>query len=326
MPTLHFASTLYVYLAKFSDIGMWSTLASLFEQLVRQKANSMPFMTKTLTAHFVGVLALGCLTAVGQQPSNLGSDMLPQGLLEPWRKSEVACVETGLIQAIYIKKGQRVSVGDRLAELRNDTTRIQLELAEAQAAADGRIATVRADLALNERKVAAFKAARANSSSSQMELERAVADLEIARGRLQTELDEHKVLELRAAQIRQALRDRTVLAPIDGIVTEVYKDLGELVAPNTPDIVRIVDVSKLRANFYLTEEDIRSLPANRIVEIELANGARIQAEIENIAPVADKESGLITTSVVIENANQDILSSRCSLLIKPNANASTSKK
>lgn len=282
----------------------------------------MPNMNPILQTLFIGVLTLLCHPAISQQPSNLGSDMLPQGVLEPWRKSEVACVETGLIQSVFVKKGQRVVVGEPIAQLRDDTTRLQLELAEAQAAADGRIATVRADVALNERKVAAFTAARATSSSSQMELERALADLEIARGRLQTELDERRVLELRAAQIRQALKERTVVAPIDGIVTEIYKELGELVAPNTAEIVRIVDVSKLRAIFLLTEADIRSLPENRTIDLELASGVRMQAVIESIAPVADKESGLITTSVVIDNPDKNILSSRCTLLIKPAAHAS----
>jgi RND family efflux transporter MFP subunit len=277
-------------------------------------------MTSFVKTLLTGVLTLSCVTAIGQQPSSIGSTMPAQGVLmgvlEPWRKSEVACVETGLIQSIFVKKGDRVKGGDRLAELRTETTKIQLELAEAQATASGRITTARAEVSLNERKVAAFQAARANASSSQLELERAQADLEIARGRLQAELDERKVLELRAGQMRQALLERVVIAPIDGIIAEVHKELGELVAPNTPEIFKIVDISKLRAKFFLTAQEVRTLPADRKVQVELSGGERLQAEVENIVPVADKDSGLIIVSILIDNAKFDILSSSCTLVLK----------
>jgi len=133
---------------------------------------------------------------------------------------------------------------------------------------------------------------------------------------LKTELEEREVLELRAAQLRQVLLDRIVVAPIAGHVTDIHRETGELVAANAPEIVTIVDVSKLRARFYLAEQEIERLPANRLVPVELSNGKRVKATVEDIAPVADKESGLIVVSVLIDNLNSDIRSSRCTLLIE----------
>ncbi len=284
----------------------------------------MPNMTtpETRSSLLSGVLALlCCISAAGQQVSGIGSGAPEEGVLvgflEPWRKSEVACVETGLLQSIYVQAGDRVKTGDRLAELRNDMTRLQVELSQAQASAEGRIATARAEVALNERKVTAFKAARANASSSQLELERAMADLEIARGKLQAELDERKISEIRAQQMRQSLLDRTITAPIDGVVAVVRKQLGELVAPNAPEILQIVDPSKLRARFFLTPPEVRSLPKDRVVDVSLTDGHQMKATVETIVPVADKDSGLIIVTVLIDNPNQDILSSSCRLLLEP---------
>ncbi len=59
-------------------------------------------------------------------------------------------------------------------------------------------------------------------------------ELATSRGRLTTETEELAVLQLRVAQLRQALKDRTVVAPIDGQVTEIHREVGELVTVNAP--------------------------------------------------------------------------------------------
>ncbi len=263
------------------------------------------------------MLAPSCDFAIGQQfGSKLDAPPQgPQGVLEPWRTSDVACSESGLLQELHVKLGDRVNIGDRIAELKSDAIKLQLEMAETQVAATGRIETARAEVALNERKVEAFMEARKNDFTSQMELDRAQMELATSRGRLKTELEERKVLELRAAQLRQLLNDRVITAPIAGHVTEIHREAGELVAANAPEIVSIADVSKLRARFYLTEHEIESIPANRKLTVELSNGKRVVAVVEDIAPVADKESGLIVLSALIDNLNSDIRSSRCTLLI-----------
>ena len=279
--------------------------------------NIMPLCRATLTTTLAAVLALVCEVATSQQQGTRVETMPsgPQGVLEPWRTSEVACSETGLLQRVFVKLGDRVEVGDRLAELRSESIKLQLQMAETQVGAVGRIETAKAEVVLNERKVAAVTEARKKDFSSQMELERAEMDLATASGRLKTEIEERGILELRAAQLRQVLQDRLVVAPISGQVTAIHRETGELVAANAPEIVRIVDVSKLRARFYLTEQEVARLRNDRTAKVELANGHRVAATIEDIAPVADKESGLIVVSVLIDNLNSDIRSSRCTLLL-----------
>ena len=277
----------------------------------------MPLWRVPITTTLVALLALVCDIASSQQQSFKveGTPPGPQGVLEPWRTSEVACSESGLLQQVFVKIGDRVEIGDRLAELKSESIRLQLQMAETQVSAVGRIETAKAEVVLNERKVAAFTEARRKDFSSQMELERAAMDLATARGRLKTEIEEREILELRAAQLRQVLQDRLIVAPIAGQVTLIHRESGELVAANVPEIVRIVDVSKLRARFYLTENEVEHLHKDRSAKVELANGKQVTATIEDIAPVADKESGLIVVSMLIDNLNSDIRSSRCTLLI-----------
>ena len=128
---------------------------------------------------------MACITAGGQQPVKDGDALPgPDGVLVPWRTCDVACIETGLIEHVFVKTGDNVSVGMRIAELQSEAIKRQLQVSEAQAESLGRVKTATAEVELNERKVAAFEDARKKEFTTQMELERAIADLQIARGRL----------------------------------------------------------------------------------------------------------------------------------------------
>ncbi len=281
----------------------------------------MPAVKSIQELALFGALTLTCSVLLGDQSAKLGDSLPgPDGVLVPWRTCDVACIETGLIDRILVKSGEAVTVGKPVAQLQCETFKRQLQVSEAQAENQGRIKTAAAEVELNERKVAAFRDARKKEYTSQLELERAVADLEIARGRLQSETEEKRILELRREHLRQELNERTVVAPIQGIVTDIHKEHGEFVGPNSPEILRIVDVTKLRASFFLSEAEVRSLPASRQTSVQLASGQIVKSIIENIAPMANAESGLIEVNVLVDNAKTNILSSRCTLLMDTPAN------
>ncbi len=259
-----------------------------------------------------------CQSASGQSRSSrlpLSSGNAPDGVLEPWKISEVGCVESGLIEQIQANLGARVHVGDALASIESAALRQQLKIAEVQAASMGRLNSVKAELELNERRVAALTAARENRFSSQSELERAQADLKITRGQLAAEIEEREVMRLQVERLKLQLEQRTIVAPIDGIVVEFHKEVGEFVSPTSPEVLRIVDVSRLRASFFLQVSEVQDLPPSRVVQVRLNDGSQTAATIEIVSPVADGESGLIEVRVLIENPAQKILGSRCALLL-----------
>jgi RND family efflux transporter MFP subunit len=239
----------------------------------------------------------------------------PDGVLEPWRISEVACVETGLVKRLHVVSGARVQAGEKLAELDTDALEMQIAVAEAQAAAVGRQAVSQAELQLQERRVLAIREARQQDYSSQLELERAEADLRISQARLASELEEQQILKLQAERLKQQLRQRVIEAPFAGIVVHIHKEVGELVAPNTPELVRLVDATRLRTSFFLQVDEVRELPVDGKLQVRLNDGSLVDALLEHVAPVADSESGLIEVRVLIENPALEIRGSRCSLIL-----------
>lgn len=286
--------------------------------LLRIKVHALMANPKTVLAIVIWLGILSGHMGFGQSPSSRLSNSAgyaPDGVLEPWRISDVACVETGIIQQIYAQLGQRVQAGDRLARLKSTTVKTQLTIAQAQAQALGREQSVRADVELNQRKLDAIQRARQKDFSSQLELERAETELRVSQGRLLAELEDRRVLELQVKRLRKQLKQHTVYAPIEGIVVEIHKEVGEFVAPNSPEVIRIVDASRLRARFFLHEGEVQRIEGKSQAAVQLANGQTLTADIEHIAPVADTESGLIEVRLLIDNYDHKIRSSRCTLLL-----------
>ncbi|MCA9132309.1 MAG: efflux RND transporter periplasmic adaptor subunit [Planctomycetales bacterium] len=277
----------------------------------------MPLVDLKRTIVVALAVMLLCPTASGQSRSSrlpLTNGYAPDGVLEPWKISNVASTDPGLVEQIHVKLGDRVQVGDVLANIESSAISMQLAIAEAQATSVGRQRSAQAEVELHQRKVQAIQNAREQQFSSQTELDRALADLEISRGRLVSELEEQEIFRLHVARLKQQLKQRTILAPINGIVVELHKQLGEYVSPTTPEVLRIADVSRLRASFFLQLHEVESLSQAPHVLVELHDGLRTVAEVEHISPVADSESGLIEVRVLIDNPQLKILGSRCTLL------------
>ena len=264
------------------------------------------------------VVLLLCHTASGQSRSSrvsLTHGYAPDGVLEPWKISDVACVEPGLLEELLVRLGDQVKTGEPLAKIEASAMETQLRIVEAQAAASGRQMAALADVELNRRRVDALQSARENRFSSQTELERAQADFKISQGRLASEIEEQEILRLQVVRLKHQIKQRTVVAPIDGMVTEFHRELGEFVSPTSPEVLRIVDVSRLRASFFLQVDEVARLPRDGKVRVRLSNDQETLATIEHVSPVADGESGLIEVRVLIDNFELKILGSRCALLI-----------
>lgn len=262
------------------------------------------------------VALLLCQTVGGQSRSSRGSasqGYAPDGVLEPWKISEVASVEPGLLEELLVQLGDQVKTGQPLAKVESSALEAQLLIVEAQAAASGRRMAAVADVELNRRRVEALLAARENRFSSQTELERAQADLKISEGRLASEIEDQDVLRLQVARLKHQIQQRTVAAPIDGMVTKFHRELGEFISPVNPEVLRIVDVSRLRASFFLQVDEVQRLTHKDKLSVQLGSGEVTQAALEHVSPVADGESGLIEVRVLIDNPEHKILGSRCAL-------------
>lgn len=174
--------------------------------------------------------------------------------------------------------------------------------------------TARRETDFNARRVEETSKTVAAGKSSPKELERYKLDLNISRAKLQTQEEAKLISQARLEKAQLMLRERTVRAPHRGTVITVYRDVGEYIAGNAPAIIRLVDTSRLRARFYLSDEMADRFRKAEFAEIRLANNAIVNGRIEFIAPFAIADGHVIEMTLIVENANGQIRSSSCELV------------
>lgn len=233
------------------------------------------------------------------------------GVIQPISDVEVASIEMGIVCELLVKPGDRVVRGQPMAKLDSDSIEAQLRVKKTEAESTGKLEQARAEYILAKTKHDKLLALLADGKSSQNEVERANVDLLVAKGRLQSEEESIRVLKSDLERFQQQLEDRTIRAPIDGIVTDLLKEVGEIVSTTSPSILRMIDTSKLRATFSVQEGELPTLPVGKIIGLQLSNGGTVEGTIEYVPPVADPETGWFMINVVIDNRDGKIIGSRC---------------
>lgn len=237
------------------------------------------------------------------------------GVLEPFKNTEVATAEMGVVREVFVKAGDTVETNAPIGRLDHDQQQAQVREAELDSSSTGTLDTARRELEFNERRVEEISKLVAAGKGSHKELERYVMERNIARAKLQAQEEAKQISHARLEKAHLLLSDRTIRAPHKGTVVEVYKEVGEYIAGNAPAIIRLVDTSKLRARFYLSDEVAEKFRKIGHTEVRLANNIVVRASIEFIAPFAIAEGGVIEMTVLIENENGLIRSSNCELVL-----------
>ena len=209
------------------------------------------------------------------------------------------------ITQLDIAKSQYEVANEQRALIQNgareeDIQAMEAQVAQAEAAlklayAQADTKTWEKDKALAQSQVkaagATLEAAEALASAKSWEAEIIAAE---------TATEQAKVA-LRLAQER--LSDATITAPIAGILSMRYLDLGGLAAPAAP-IFEIVDMDSVKATVSVIEADLSKLdPENQEAWIEVdALAQPVTGKISLISPVLDQASRSARVEIMIDNA------------------------
>ena len=250
-------------------------------------------------------------SALPRRATDVKEDAL-RGVLEAHLNTEVATAEIGVIKEIAVKPGDKVKRGQKIAQLQDNLQRIQVEEAEIEWQSQGTIDTAHHEYEFNRRKFVAIQDLSKRTRVSPLELKREELEMNISHSKWIAQQEAKEIAYARLVKAMNAIDDRTVSAPHDGIIVEVLHDVGEYVAATQPAIVRMMDTSKLRARFLLSDEMAQKFRERKTANIRLLNGVVVSAEIEFIAPIATENITQMT--ILIDNSNDDIRSSACDLI------------
>ncbi len=196
---------------------------------------------------------------------------LKQCLVSLIHDVEVPAREAGVLTKVEVHEGQEVKAQEPLAQVDDERARAQrqvaehqLQHAEATAANDVNVRYSKAASNVSQAEVAEAEEANRTSAGAVAAAEVRRLQLTSRRAALgieQAESERHLndlASKVRAAELRAAESDvqrRVVVAPVAGMVVEVFKEPGEWVQAGEA-ILRIVQLQRLRVEGYVHAEQL----------------------------------------------------------------------
>lgn len=233
------------------------------------------------------------------------------GEVKPKRFVNVSANVSGRITALLVKEGDRVRRGQVLARI--DSERFAAGERMSSAALQG----ARADL---DRAEADLKVAQLNyERARQMQAERLISEQQFDQSEAELRMKKAAVesqrrrISQQAAQLetnRDDLAKTVVVAPMDGVVTSLQKEEGEVVIGaqsfQPTVIMTIGDLSAFEVEVLVDETDIRNVALGQkaTVRVDALEGTKLEGEVTEIGSSAIPRGSAGQQQAAASTANQ----------------------
>ncbi len=217
----------------------------------------------------------------------------------------VAPRTAGRLQDVFVRLGDRLTRGQRIAKI--EDFEIVEQVKQAEAAQEVAAATIRqreADLQLAltnvERSRNLFQRQllpKQTLDDNEARYQAAVAQIDLAKA-------QSTQSRARLDELRINLANTIIVSPVNGFVAKRSVDPGAFVSQNAP-IVDVVDISSVRLVVNVVERDLSELKSGggAKVEVDAFPGETFQGRIARVAPVLDPATR--TAPIEIEIPNPD---------------------
>ena len=171
-----------------------------------------------------GAGLLLALTASAAQPPARGGTGAAKAvgcLIEPDRVADVGSQVIGVVDQIYVDRGDMVKAGQRLLALRADIERANASVAEKRSRVDADVLAAKAGLALAEQKVHRAEMLVTQKFVSDQAVDQARGEAEVARQKVNQVSSQQQIWVQERNVAEAQLEIRTVRSPFAGVSSSV---------------------------------------------------------------------------------------------------------
>jgi len=173
-------------------------------------------------------------------------------MIEARQTVEIRSPVEAVIEAVNVRRGDRVRKGQVLVRLESGPERAALELAKSRAGMQGEIKAAEARLSIAEKKAQRAEELFKQNFTSANARDEALAELQLATQELRRARENQRLAQLEAARAAEVLSLRTIRSPLDGVVVEVLLKPGEFGAVTFKDpILRLAEIHPLHVEVVL---------------------------------------------------------------------------
>jgi RND family efflux transporter MFP subunit len=230
-------------------------------------------------------------------------------LIEPNQSVEIRSSVEGVIEKVFVKRGDRVKTGQVLAQLESNAEQTAVALALYRSEADGRLQTAK-----NRRDYAAKKLERSDSLYSKNFVaaqvrDEAEAEKKITESELREATENREIARHEHRHAVELLARRTLRSPIDGVVMDRLLNPGDLAEAGTgrKPILKLVQVAPLRVEVVLPLAAYGKLKLGGKADVVPEGlGGHYDATVTVIDSVFDSASGTFGVRLGLPNVKGEL--------------------
>lgn len=229
---------------------------------------------------------------------------------EPSQTVEIRAAVEGLIDRLYVDRGQMVKAGQVVATLDSGLERANTDLARYKSTMKGALMSGESRLEYAGIKATRNEQLHKERFVSSQDRDEAITERRLAEAQLLETRDNQKIAELEYQRENEQLRLRTLKSPISGVVVERLMNVGEL-ADNRDarrPIMKIADIYQLNVETLLPLEahgKVRPGQTAMVIPESLA-GSGYKARVKVVDRVLDPASGTFGVRLELANPKLDI--------------------
>ncbi len=226
-------------------------------------------------------------------------------MIEPRKAVEVRAASEGLIDRIWVDRGDTVKAGQVLVTLDSGVEKAATESARYRATMQGKIRTGESRVEFATQKYIRRDKLAGQSFVSQQDRDEALTEKRLADSELIEAHDDRRLSELEYRRLSEQLRLRTIRSPVDGVVVDRMLHAGEL-ADNRDlrkPILKLADIGTLHVEALLPIDAYGKLTVGQSLEVLPENpvGGRYPATVKVVDRVMDAASGTFGVRLELPN-------------------------
>ncbi len=253
--------------------------------------------------------------SISPTSGNITESIYASGTIKSADQYQAFVSVSGIIEEIYVKEGQQVSIGTPLLRVSNETQKFNLENAQLAAnfndvannqgkltEAEAIVQTAKAKLKLDSSLYSRQKALWSQQVGTRIEFEQKELNYQSSKANYLSANQRYKDLKRQinfgAAQTKKNVQisarqneDFILKSKVNGTVFSILKEKGELVSPQTP-IATLGNSKNFRLEMQVDEHDIFKVKLGQKVAItfDAYKNQYFEAEVNKIASIMNERN------------------------------------
>jgi RND family efflux transporter MFP subunit len=256
------------------------------------------------SARHSAALIAACLCALAASSAKAQTAAVPEldCVIEPQQVVKLATPVVGVLARVDVDRGDVVQKGQVLGKMEDGLEQATLKLARARAGNDFAIKAAQARLDYLRRKNDRAGQLVAKNIVAQATADEADSDANVAEQNLKEAELNQQIARLEVGQAEEQIKQRTLVSPIDGVVTERHLVPGEYRSEQSP-VLTLAQIDPLRVEVYVPTSQYGRIAIGSSADVRPQQpiGGSFAATVAVVDQVLDAASGTFGVRLALPN-------------------------